>query len=547
MFTDFAQPHCDNGVLSIVLGSVHRVCRKTPRIDRGLMKEFRSFVRLFCRKNFRDLQLTLDDDVSIRTWLEGSSYTASQKTVILRDFERFLDRHRVDDAGHISVHTSFTKQENPDIGLSDSTFIDNAEEAFKNSRNIQGASNVSKVIFNPVFNVIADKIFHWVNPALGYCPFAKSCPVNEIPKYITENLMMVGQRNNATDHTAFEAHTSIQAMMACELQVYWYMIKRMPWAWRWMTLLLHTMTDEIQCRFRSVKLTIHDSRMSGDGCTSLGNGLTNYLLLEFAAYRSRTSCRMLIEGDDGIFTASSSFPGRDFFSLLGFNVKMTNSVQLNEVGFLSMVWHPETLHPMRDIRSVISRFGLSFSQARHGGDRVCAGLLRAKAFSLLALYPHEPVLNVLASRVLDLTRSVKARFDQVLSWKAKYVANLYRLHFTDVMKFAYITMDQRDIDFCARMFGVTPVHQDGLVRAIMRTPLFGKIDYPFMSDFLPRRWKTNFEDNSLTLYKGMPWSISPFYRWQNVRRTVQAYSSQSEWLDADGDPFPPRMNLVDLD
>lgn len=486
----------------------------------------------------RGVQIEDESEVSVIKWLENSSYTLAQKVKILSDFTRFTgksvpDINKAGVYGKVVRHDSFIKLEFPDIGLKTGPLIQETAPALKNARCIQGASNIAKVMFNPVFNAIADRLFHLNIPRLGYCPFAKGLQVSEVPRFVEENLRREGEKYSATDHTAFEAHASIEAMIACEMQVYKFAVAKMPWARKWFEGVFEAMTWETKCRFRSVKLTTHDCRMSGDGCTSLGNGITNFFLIEFAAFKSRTHVRQLVEGDDGILVCSHNFPGAEFFKKLGFDVKIDSQTELNRVGFLSLEWDAEEQFAFRDPRSVLSRFGLSFSEARHGGKEVIQGLLRAKAFSLLALYPDEPILNTLASRVLDLTEGIKERFDKIRSWKDEYVARMFIFNRNQVLSKKWHSPTQRSRNFVAENYGISVGDQHCIEKVIKQTAIDGELDCECFKDIFPASWALLAEKCTITCYKGMPWTVNEFASAEHVRSIAVEFSSRKQWPNDD--------------
>jgi len=148
--------------------------------------------------------------------------------------------------------------------------------------------------------------------------------------------------------------------------------------------------------------------MSGEMCTSLGNGFTNLMLALFIASLRHGHLEGYVEGDDGLFATDFELTKEDYLNL-GFTMKNVDEVfHPGWASFCGMLFG-DSLQIVRSPRRFLENFGWTHS-AVHGGEKVMLGLLRAKALSAVYETPHCPIVSVLARRALHHTRGVTPRF-----------------------------------------------------------------------------------------------------------------------------------------
>jgi hypothetical protein len=90
-------------------------------------------------------------------------------------------------------------------------------------------------------------------------------------------------------------------------------------------------------RHGSFEAWVTGTRMSGEMNTSLGNGLTNYLMFAFYAHEHGIPLVGMVEGDDGIYGSTEKFDP-DWFLRLGFQLKLEDDKPVPEAGFCRMFW-----------------------------------------------------------------------------------------------------------------------------------------------------------------------------------------------------------------
>jgi hypothetical protein len=167
-----------------------------------------------------------------------------------------------------------------------------------------------------------------------------------------------------------------------------------------------------RCKMRTAHAKGH-ARMSGDMCTSLGNGFTNLMLALFAAqeYGWASEVAGVVEGDDGLFRADGPVPPESFYARLGFIIKLEQSEDLGKAGFCQTYFDSNDEFPQNVVNPLkfLGKAGWTTSSAKHGGKGVLRQLAVAKAFSLLFMAPNGPVISSLARWVLRCNPGVPVR------------------------------------------------------------------------------------------------------------------------------------------
>jgi hypothetical protein len=155
-------------------------------------------------------------------------------------------------------------------------------------------------------------------------------------------------------------------------------------------------------------LKVKGKRMSGEMCTSLGNGFTNLVLANFIAHRKGGVIQGVVEGDDGLFHCTVPLSSADFLEC-GFTIKMLHHDDLLQSSFCGLIMSGD-LSTMTDPVKVMLGVGWTSSNLRMCNDVVLKGLLRAKALSLAYEHPQCPILYRLALSLLVRTEGVTPRF-----------------------------------------------------------------------------------------------------------------------------------------
>lgn len=319
-------------------------------------------------------------------WLEESPYNQSRRLEL-----RSIHAHKVA-TGFKSMGRvkPFVKRE--------------AYSEFKYARWIMAANDTFKVFSGPIFKSM-EKVIYDAKIFGGHTNFIKHVPVKDRPRLITA-LRKIGKLFYGTDYTAFESHMTRDVMIAIEARVYKHMLKHFPaLAKKLNNVLLGKRggTTRDGASFKCIS-----RRMSGDACTSLGNGLTNLIVWAYLCHERGIKWDGYVEGDDGIFTTVGGEIMPSDFERLGFNIKVTKSDNPNDLSFCGLVSIGDSV--IRDPLPFLQKFGWTHSKI-WGGVRVMQELLRAKALSAAYETPNCPIVRAVADRAIELTNGYDACFD----------------------------------------------------------------------------------------------------------------------------------------
>lgn len=375
--------HVDtNDIQTQVDGLTHRVGRAVPEPNRNFLSKFKGFVLRWLRRNLNPLNTAPAFD----EWLDGTTYPQSRKDELRVAYQQ-LGGAAPNRKARRKV-ASFIKTE--------------CYPQFKHARWINSRSDAFKVYSGPWFHAIEKILFRlpW---------FIKYVPVPERASLIAA-LKKDGCKYFATDFESFEAHFTADVMDAAELALYSYMMSAFPEV---SDVICSTIRGTNHGRTRrGVSFHLKSRRMSGDMCTSLGNGFTNLMLWLFLAEEHGFAIEGYVEGDDGIFATSDSAPSCETlasdFKSLGFTIKIVQEPDPTLMSFCGIV--AADGQNIRDPSDVLQGFGWTHSCLR-GNSKTMRQLLRAKALSLAYELPHCPILRAVADRALELTTGVDPRFE----------------------------------------------------------------------------------------------------------------------------------------
>lgn len=345
------------------------------------MKDVNASVRRFCSEYLTPITVMTHEE-----WLASCrSYSEGRKEELRAEYKE-LKGHPPSKRAcqHID---SFVKAE--------------AYGMFKYPRMINSRSDSFKTWSGPYFKSMEEEVYklHW---------FIKHVPVAERPAHIAR-LKKDGLIYYQTDYTAFESHFTPLILKNIECEVYRFLLKAYPQAYRTIE---RTLCGTNRMRTSTgVRCSVKGRRMSGDMCTSLGNGLTNLLLVKYIVEDLKHGhFDGFVEGDDGLFACSVPLEKTDFFNL-GFTIKINEDGPINDpchASFCGMVF-AQSGQIIKDPRRFLNEFGWSssFIGASHP---LRLGLLRAKALSACYETPDCPIIGQLARSALIVTREAYPRF-----------------------------------------------------------------------------------------------------------------------------------------
>jgi hypothetical protein len=374
------------------------VCKRfgfrPPPHDLSKLAQLREYADGYMRRYLTPLPRGVD--VSVESWLARCPYTSSRKLAL----QKLSDELPPD--AWLNKRTwrckSFSKDE--------------FYPEFKYPRTINSRSDIAKVLVGPIFWQISDAVMH--HKYNGYTPFIKYVSIAERPSYIWTHLRPEARKLFAGDYTAFEALFQ-HAQMQVEIDLYKYMTAAMPEDIRtnfWMFL-----DDRLAglnvCNFKRFSTKVEATRMSGEMCTSLGNGWFNLMVLRFLLESlGHTDVQIFVEGDDSIaaYTPTGEPITELHFRELGLVMKVTEPDSINTASFCGIVFHPDDMINVTDPREVLASFGWVSSRYANSKSSKLLALLRAKSLSYLHQYPGCPIIQELALYGLRCTAGYDLRW-----------------------------------------------------------------------------------------------------------------------------------------
>jgi hypothetical protein len=154
-----------------------------------------------------------------------------------------------------------------------------------------------------------------------------------------------------------------------------------------------------------------DARMSGDMCTSMGNGFDNLMGILFTAFEKgwNTAPVVVVEGDDAVFRVDGPDLTTADFAAIGFDIKILANDCLGDVGFCQLYTVSGENEVLCDPLKSLLQLGWSGSVLARGSDKVRMGLIRAKAFSAVCECPANPITGAFALSLIRATQGIEAR------------------------------------------------------------------------------------------------------------------------------------------
>lgn len=378
-------PHCcDRDDPETMLAGVYaRFARDMPESDSDILGEIEAFGLRWCERNLRPLDVLPDCE----DWLGGTPYTEKRKEELRTARQAFGIFPSSETLRRVK---SFMKTE---------PYME-----WKNARGINSRVDIAKVFCGPIFAAIERQVYE-VRQADGTPWFIKHVPVKDRPLMISQ-MRGPGRWFYSTDYTAFEAGMRKKVMLAFECVLYRYMLSKFPGH---ADAIVRMLTGLNHCVYKGFSVDIEATRMSGDMCTSLGNGYTNLMLWLFATYKMGVSTGGHVEGDDGLFwtdrpLTSEEIGDHSIFMRAGHFLKIKAEIDPCEANFCGCVFADQGV--LKDPVKVFLTFSWT-SSFIHAGPHVMESLLRSKGLSLAYECGSCPMLWALAQRALRETRGVR--------------------------------------------------------------------------------------------------------------------------------------------
>jgi len=372
-----------------VASIIHRFGREMPAHDGDVMKDFITYARAVIVKHFKPISAL--DVPDFETWLSKTSYGEGRKKQLRAVREKMI---RADEK--FFVNKSFLKDE--------------IYGEAKHARSINSYSDESKVLLGPAMHAIDKAVFTLPYFVKGTNP--RTWP-EKLAKLFGEDPVM------ATDFSSFEAH---HRGPLAELGRFWIMhMLRGAGTRQFKAIVSRMFLGNNVCQFEDVTAVLKETLMSGALWTSSANGVLNLLLMSYLVGRGRFAevspvdlatlmpsyYRGVHEGDDGL--CATAPVDLSLINRLGLKLKFNYFPHFSMAGFCNIYSLPDGSDCITDPIKVLRNFFCLPSKYLHMRESHQKGLLRAKAQSLLYLYPAAPIVSSLARAVCTATKSVDSR------------------------------------------------------------------------------------------------------------------------------------------
>ncbi len=173
------------------------------------------------------------------------------------------------------------------------------------------------------------------------------------------------------------------------------------------------MTGMNICEFRDFWTAVFATRMSGEMCTSLGNGFANLMANLFIHYEKGADIEevpIVIEGDDGLIADSMGVTLEPAdYSSIGLKVKIIHHDQINTASFCGIVFDQGDADNITNPLEALASFGWTTHDYALSNEKTKLTLLRCKALSLAYQYPGCPIISSLARYGMRVTNSFDVR------------------------------------------------------------------------------------------------------------------------------------------
>lgn len=456
---------------TIAAGFMKRFASKPPASDHALLRELEIFVRKFLESHLTPL--SAGTDLSVEGWLANTSYPEWRKKELLTLWELYPN---LDWTRHTKVK-SFMKDE---------TYVE-----FKHARGINARHDRFKVEVGPTFKRIEEAVYKlkW---------FIKHTPVADRPAKIAE-LYKAGCKIYATDYTAFESLFTKEIMEAVEFQLYDYMTRYLPNHQTFMNYCHQVLAglNILENKYWTMRLPA--TRMSGEMCTSLGNGFSNLMFMLFVAHKSGVEVDGYVEGDDGIFVNLSGGKLKtELFTSLGLKIKLEEHEDICAASFCGIIFDWDDRAPIADPRKILAAFGWTSNRYHGSKTGKKMDLLRCKSLALKFQYPGCPIVSALADYGLRMTsgrdvRTFVTSKIRVSEWER---ARLIQALKVDPLTTVPVGMGSRLL--VEKKFGIPVEVQLRIEKYLSSLDSIQPLDLPFLDVMVHSSWVEYFNKYSTT-------------------------------------------------
>lgn len=448
-------------------GAIRRFCTKPTRPCFIKVRALRRYARSFFRKHFTALEpdhpINSEFLDRVNWWLPLTNYPEARRTEL---WNLALTMASEYDLANFDVK-SFIKEE---------TYPE-----YKDSRCINARSDECKLLLGPYFKAIESITYENKH-------FIKHIPVHERAEYIYKELWTPDGKYVASDYTSFEAHFTPEMMHAIEFEFYAYMTAPLGNS-LFLWICYRVLAGKNNVMFRAFTVKVWGIRMSGEMCTSLGNGIANLTIMYFVLETSGcTNIRGVVEGDDALFTFSGSFPTQAMFNTLGFDIKLEYHENLSTASFCGLVFDLEDRYNVTDPRQILLNLGWVGRRYNNASKKTRMILARAKAFSMLYTYPSCPIIAACSKWILRCTRSHDVvhfirNSRNLTEWERSWMLDAVTYGKSLIHNAPDPKPNTRDL--VKKLYGIDVVQQDALEKYFNSLNELQPMRHPVLDEIMP--------------------------------------------------------------
>lgn len=475
------KPHLTNPYMQNA-AVAKRVGADLPKPFPILLKRFKSFVGGFTQSEFEPL---IEEDLfDFEGWLASRrDYTEKQKDQFRAMYKILVDEYEFTNPDRrMTFIVNFTKDE----------FYDD----WKYCRGIYSRADWSKLIFGPMIHSVEKRVFDRFE-------FIKKVPVEDRPDFIL-SLFDLNQKVYSSDYTSFESSFRREIMDACENQMYRRLVQGTSMAPLMEYFIRVTNGVNYFESNHGVFGLLQARRMSGEMTTSLGNGFTNLMMIYFMAHSQGIDwheVKAIIEGDDSLFQHPRLKPDEDYYSKMGFSIKLETHDSVSTASFCGLIFDPVARANLADPMKMIARFGWGPAKYAASKRSLQSGLVLAKALSFACQYPGCPIIYPFAKRFIQLlTVSKSTQVHVPLEHLDSYQRSVVERAFEKKVWMHDVPIHENSRALMAQKFGIPESIQKALEDSFLDiTDPTAPLDLPLLNLYVPTSWTEFWNSNVFSI------------------------------------------------
>jgi len=323
--------------------------------------------------------LNEDDLTSVSEYLQ--TVNKKKRKRYITEYLRFVGKNSASqrkDLQRMAEHGMFVKSE--------------FYEAVTDPRGIYTPGDLNKCFYGWMFSQIEFQVYQWPE-------VVKHIPVAERAAYIKKKLSKYSKFLE-TDFTSLESSITKVWMEQVEFMIYKHFFSNCTESTKKIVDgLLSQLSGTIPMCTRQFKTTRVAGRQSGDMNTSLGNLLTNIILISFLFDEQGIDFEAVFEGDDALINCEQ-IPNLDVLAELGFKVTFDSADEIGHLSFCGMKFS-ESGQQMSNPFMYITKLTYIPKQYMMASQKTKDKLVFMKCLSALFERPECPMVSAYCHSLMD--------------------------------------------------------------------------------------------------------------------------------------------------